>query len=82
MIDSEYFQSIFGTAPMRAVFSDRRRMESWLDSESALANAEARPGSIPPEAAVRMMLAARLENADLAATKVSWDLVRLSSWRC
>ncbi len=75
MIHSEYFQSIFGTAPMRAVFSDRRRIDSWLDSESALANAQARVGLIPTEAAFRIMSAARLESADLAAMKAEYDRV-------
>jgi 3-carboxy-cis,cis-muconate cycloisomerase len=43
--------SLFTTEPMRAIFSDARRIQGMLNFEAALARAEARVGMIPPEAA-------------------------------
>jgi len=41
---------LFTTAPMRAVFSDRGRLQGLLDFEAALARAEARVGVVPAAA--------------------------------
>ena len=41
------FDSLFTTEPMRAIFSDARRIQGLLDFEAALARAEARVGMIP-----------------------------------
>ena len=51
IIDSVYYKDMFGTAAMRAVFSDERRFTSWLETEVALARSEARVGLIPASAA-------------------------------
>src|SRR3954452_11421335 len=50
-IDSLIFKDIFGTEAMRAVFSDERRVQHYLDIEAALARVQARLGIIPGEAA-------------------------------
>ena len=75
MIDSAYFRDLYGTAHMREIFSDERRFASWLETEVALARAEARVGVIPSAAAVRIGAAARVENLDVAAMKAEYDRV-------
>jgi 3-carboxy-cis,cis-muconate cycloisomerase len=49
--DSSIFGNIFGTAPMRRIFSDAARVQYYLDIEAALARVEARLGIIPAAAA-------------------------------
>ncbi|HWE60388.1 MAG TPA: 3-carboxy-cis,cis-muconate cycloisomerase, partial [Chloroflexota bacterium] len=41
------FDPLFTTDRMRAIFSDRGRLQGMLDFEAALARAEARVGVIP-----------------------------------
>ena len=45
------FGEMFGSAKMRALFTDRSLVQRYLDVEAALARAEARLGIIPAEAA-------------------------------
>lgn len=54
LIDSALFGEQFGTAEMRAIFSDQAVAESWMRVEAALARAEAQAGMIPAEAADRI----------------------------
>jgi 3-carboxy-cis,cis-muconate cycloisomerase len=51
VMDSELFRDQFGTAEMRDIFSDRMTVQKWLDTEAALARAEAEEGLIPAAAA-------------------------------
>ncbi len=51
---------------MGAIWSDRRRYESWLEVELAAADATAEAGLIPAEAAVTLRAAARQVTLDLA----------------
>ncbi|MBW6152523.1 3-carboxy-cis,cis-muconate cycloisomerase, partial [Pseudomonas aeruginosa] len=44
---NQLFDAYFTAAPMRAVFSDRGRLQGMLDFEAALARAEARTGVVP-----------------------------------
>src|SRR5262249_56895760 len=48
---SYWFDPLFTTDAMRAVFSDRGRLHGMLDFEAALARAEAAAGVIPEPAA-------------------------------
>ncbi len=73
IIDSEFFGDMFGTEPMRAIFSDRGRIEACLKCEAALARAEARVGLIPSEAAEGIAAAAKFENLDLAVMKRDYE---------
>lgn len=69
IIDSTLFQDLFGTAEMRRIFSDASLLQKWLDAESALAQAEAGLGIIPPAAAeeiVRKAKAELLSQAEIA----------------
>ena len=49
--DSDLFRDQFSTEEMRKIFSDRATLQKWLDTEVALAKAEAESGLIPEEAA-------------------------------
>ncbi len=51
-------------AGIRALFSDEQRLQSWLDVEAALAQAEAELGVIPAEAADEISRRCRLEYLD------------------
>src|SRR3569833_2560500 len=51
VFDSFLFRDLFGTAEMRAVFSDRSYVDQVVRVEVALARAEARVGVIPRESA-------------------------------
>src|SRR5271168_4064731 len=60
--DSEIFGGLWGTAEMRALFSDATHLQLMLDVEAALARVEARLGLIPPQIAEAITKAARVEN--------------------
>jgi 3-carboxy-cis,cis-muconate cycloisomerase len=62
---SRHLADLFGTAAMRAVFSERNALQCMLDVEVALAAVQARLGLIPPEAAGAIAGAARFERLDL-----------------
>lgn len=51
VIDSKVFGCLFSTTAMREIFSDRNLVQKWLDTEAALARAQAKLGIIPQEAA-------------------------------
>jgi 3-carboxy-cis,cis-muconate cycloisomerase len=63
--DGVLFAGAFGTEEMRAVFSEERYIEAFMQCEAALARAEARAGVIPDEAAERITETASLEYLDL-----------------
>jgi 3-carboxy-cis,cis-muconate cycloisomerase len=54
LIDSVVFRDIFGTEPMRRVWSDGNRTLRYLDIEAALARAKASVGVIPAKAAAEI----------------------------
>jgi 3-carboxy-cis,cis-muconate cycloisomerase len=60
-IDSAVFRNIFGTEPMRRVWSDENRTQHYLDIEAALARAQANLGVIPAEAAAEITKQAKVE---------------------
>jgi 3-carboxy-cis,cis-muconate cycloisomerase len=71
--DSAIFADLFGTQAMRELFSDRRRLQSMLDVEAALARSQACLGIIPATAAQAITAAAtvdRLNLAEIAASTV------------
>jgi 3-carboxy-cis,cis-muconate cycloisomerase len=51
VLDSDIFKDMFGTAEMRAVFSDDNLLKCYVEAEVALAVAQGRLGVIPQEAA-------------------------------
>jgi 3-carboxy-cis,cis-muconate cycloisomerase len=65
VIDSLLFRDAFGTAAMRAIFSDASLVARYVEVEVALATAEARVGVIPADAAIEIA-----KRADAAALDV------------
>jgi 3-carboxy-cis,cis-muconate cycloisomerase len=51
MTSSQIFQDWFSTREMREIFSDSNTVQQWLNSEAALAQAQAATGLLPPHAA-------------------------------
>ena len=74
-IDSLVFKDIFGTEAMRAVFSDERRVQHYLDIEAALARVQARLGIIPGEAAEEICRHCRVAAFDLARLKTQTERI-------
>jgi 3-carboxy-cis,cis-muconate cycloisomerase len=72
ILTSDYFQDIFGTHEMRALFSDQCRFQSWLETEAALAKVQAMLGLIPGAAAERIQEAARIDNIDVVAMRAEY----------
>ncbi len=58
--------ALFGSDAMRALFSDRERLQRMLDVEAALARVEAKLGIVPPAAADAITKAARVDNLNFA----------------
>src|SRR5882724_8525032 len=73
-LDCLLFRDVFGTARMRAVFDSRALLQSWLDVEAALAEAEAEIGVIPPWAAEHISGAADARRFDLDELRVNMGL--------
>ena len=71
--DSELFRDQFGTAEMREVFDDRMTVQKWLDTEAALARAEADLGIIPKSAANEIVAIGNAADYDLVALKAEMD---------
>jgi 3-carboxy-cis,cis-muconate cycloisomerase len=59
--------SLFGSAAMDEVFSDRARLQRMLDFEAALARAEAKCGVIPAAAAEAIASKCRVDLIDMSA---------------
>ncbi len=64
VFDSALFRDMFGTAEMRAVFTDEALIGGYLEAEAALARAQARVGVIPEDAAAAIDTAARTIKID------------------
>ena len=69
VLDSDIFKDMFGSAEMRAVFSDDNLLKCYVEAEIALAVAQGRLGVIPKEAADAIANAAPLVAVDRAALK-------------
>jgi len=66
-IDSLALGPLFGTPEMRDIFSDRNLVQKWLDTEVALARAQAEIGMIPQDAAAEIVKKADAARLDYAA---------------
>jgi 3-carboxy-cis,cis-muconate cycloisomerase len=69
VFDSALFRDMFGTAEMRAIFSDEGLVGRYLEAEAALARAQARMGVVPQEAA-------RAIDAAAQSIEIDYDLLR------
>lgn len=66
VLESQLFGEMFGSAAMRALFTDRAIVQRYLDVEAALARVQSRLGIIPAEAGAAITAAARVE-------RVAWE---------
>lgn len=73
--DSQLFRNMFATEKMRAVFSDKALIERYIETEVALAKAEASCGVIPATAAAEIADKARYEALDLAEMQHQTEIV-------
>src|SRR5882724_5953592 len=69
VLDSDIFKDMFGTAEMRAVFSDDNLLKCYVEAEIALAVAQGRTGVIPREAAAAIVKQAPSVTLDREALK-------------
>jgi 3-carboxy-cis,cis-muconate cycloisomerase len=75
VVDSILFRDAFGTAKMRAVFSDHALIQRYIDVEVALAKAEARVGVIPADAAETIARESGIERVDFDHMREETDIV-------
>ena len=69
ILDSQFLKDLYGTPEMRAVFDDMHLLQKWLDTEVALAQAEAELGIIPSAASAEITRRAIAEQLDLPRLK-------------
>ena len=62
---SRHLADLFGTASMRAIFSERKSLDAMFLVEAVLARVQARLGVIPADAAIAIAAAAHAEHLDL-----------------
>ena len=82
VLDSDIFKDMFGSAEMRAVFSDDNLLKCCVDAEVALAVAQGRLGVIPQEAAdaiARLAPSVAIDRAELkhVAENVGYPILGL-----
>lgn len=75
VVDSILYRDAFGTAAMRAVFSDHALIQRYIDVEVALAKAEASVGVIPAEAAEIIARESTIERIDFEHMRHETDIV-------
>jgi 3-carboxy-cis,cis-muconate cycloisomerase len=72
--ESLIFRDMFGTAEMRAVFSDEALVRRYLEVEVALARAEAATGVIPADAADAIAAAADTMSIDFERLRLQTEI--------
>jgi 3-carboxy-cis,cis-muconate cycloisomerase len=75
VVDSILYRDAFGTAGMRAIFSDHSLIRRYIDAEVALAKAEAKVGIIPQEAADIIAKESRIDRIDFDHMRHETDIV-------
>ena len=75
VLDSDIFKDMFGTAEMRAVFSDENLLACYVQAELALAVAQGRTGVIPQDAADAIASRAPSVVLDIAVLKLEAENV-------
>src|SRR5574340_355305 len=65
VFDDALIGHLWSSDELRAIFSDRNRVQKWYDYETALALEQAGLGIIPSEAAREIAGKARVENVDI-----------------
>ena len=67
VFDDALIKHLWSTDELRAIFSDRNRVQKWYDFEAALALEQAELGIIPRAAAQDIAAKAKVENVDIEA---------------
>ncbi|MDQ1664598.1 MAG: 3-carboxy-cis,cis-muconate cycloisomerase [Actinomycetota bacterium] len=67
LLDSRVLGSLFASQELRAAFADRATLQSWLDVEVALVQAQAEMGLVPEDAARQIEAGACADDWDLDA---------------
>jgi len=67
VFDDALIQHLWSTDELRAIFSDRNRVQKWYDFESALALEQAELGIIPRAAAQDIADKAKVANVDISS---------------
>lgn len=75
VFDSRLFRDMFGTAPMRDIFSDEAYLARCVEVEVALARAQAAVGLFPAAHAEAIAAGARAERLDLEALRQETEIV-------
>ena len=75
LIDSAVFRDIFSTEAMRRAFSDENRTQKYLDFEAALAQAQARLGVIPKDAAEEICRHCHVAEMDFQKLKTQTERI-------
>ena len=75
MYDSRLFRDMFGTAEMRAIFSDETLVAHYLAVEAALARAQARLGVIPQQACDAIQTACQTLDIDYEQLRRETEIV-------
>lgn len=70
IFDDALLKHLWSTDELRAIFSDRNRVQKWYDFEAALALEQAGLGIIPDEAARDIAAHAKVEKVDVEAIAV------------
>jgi adenylosuccinate lyase len=65
VFDDALLKHLWSSDEVRAIFSDRNRVQKWYDFEAALALEQAELGIIPREAADEIAAKAKAENVDI-----------------
>jgi len=65
VFDDALIKHLWSTDELRAIFSDRNRVQKWYDYEAALALEQAELGIIPREAAREIAAKAKVEKVDI-----------------
>ncbi|MCX6046631.1 MAG: adenylosuccinate lyase [Chloroflexi bacterium] len=73
--DSLIFRDFYNTDELRAIFDDRHLVQCWLDTEAALARAQASLQIIPADAAAEITRQAKAELLDFDKLRQSTNLV-------
>jgi adenylosuccinate lyase len=67
VFDDALIKHLWSSDELRAIFSDRNRVQKWYDFEAALALEQAELGIIPRAAAQEIAARAKVENVDIEA---------------
>ncbi|UFT95945.1 adenylosuccinate lyase family protein [Pectobacterium carotovorum] len=75
VLDSVLFRDSFGTPEMRAIFDDRELIRKYVEVEIALANAQARCGVIPEDAAAEITASCNADTLDFELLRHETEIV-------